>query len=52
MQTKARTRYPVPLDIGTDYPRYVNGKPRYDGVTWSFYRSEKGLTTMQATETR
>jgi beta-phosphoglucomutase family hydrolase len=23
----------VPFDIGTDYPRYVDGKPRYDGVT-------------------
>jgi len=22
----------VPFDIGTDYPRYVDGKPRYDGV--------------------
>lgn len=23
----------VPFDIDTDYPRYVDGKPRYDGVT-------------------
>ena len=23
----------VPFDIATDYPRYVDGKPRYDGVT-------------------
>lgn len=23
----------VPFDIKTDYPRYVDGKPRYDGVT-------------------
>jgi len=23
----------VPFDINTDYPRYVDGKPRYDGVT-------------------
>src|SRR3990172_12871395 len=22
----------VPFDIDTDYPRYVDGKPRYDGV--------------------
>ena len=22
----------VPFDISTDYPRYVDGKPRYDGV--------------------
>lgn len=22
----------VPFDIATDYPRYVDGKPRYDGV--------------------
>ena len=22
----------VPFDIETDYPRYVDGKPRYDGV--------------------
>jgi beta-phosphoglucomutase family hydrolase len=22
----------VPFDIGTDYPRHVDGKPRYDGV--------------------
>jgi len=23
----------VPFDMNTDYPRYVDGKPRYDGVT-------------------
>ena len=29
----ARTGKPfVPFDIDTDYPRYVDGKPRYDGV--------------------
>ncbi len=28
----------VPFDIDTDYPRYVDGKPRYDGVT-SFLES-------------
>lgn len=29
--TKAGTPF-VPFDIETDYPRYVDGKPRYDGV--------------------
>lgn len=29
--TKAGKRL-VPFDIETDYPRYVDGKPRYDGV--------------------
>ena len=28
----------VPFDIDTDYPRYVDGKPRYDGVA-SFLKS-------------
>ena len=30
----------VPFDIDTDYPRYVDGKPRYDGVA-SFLESRK-----------
>ena len=30
----------VPFDIATDYPRYVDGKPRYDGVA-SFLESRK-----------
>ncbi|WP_273121528.1 HAD family hydrolase [Ferrovum myxofaciens] len=29
--TKAGEAF-VPFDIDTDYPRYVDGKPRYDGV--------------------
>jgi len=29
--TQAGSRF-VPFDIETDYPRYVDGKPRYDGV--------------------
>ncbi len=29
--TKAGTPF-VPFDVETDYPRYVDGKPRYDGV--------------------
>ena len=32
----------VPFDIATDYPRYVDGKPRYDGVT-AFLES-RGIT--------
>jgi beta-phosphoglucomutase-like phosphatase (HAD superfamily) len=32
-QRAATTRKPfVPFDIDTDYRRYVDGKPRYDGV--------------------
>ena len=30
----------VPFDIDSDYPRYVDGKPRYDGVA-SFLESRK-----------
>ena len=32
----------VPFDIDTDYPRYVDGKPRYDGVA-AFLKS-RGIT--------
>lgn len=28
----------VPFDIGTDYPHYVDGKPRYEGVE-SFHKA-------------
>ncbi len=30
----------VPFDIATDYPRYVDGKPRYDGVA-AFLKSRR-----------
>ncbi len=39
----------VAFDIGTDYPRYVDGKPRYDGVT-SFLRARRIELPMGSTD--
>jgi HAD superfamily hydrolase (TIGR01509 family) len=39
--TKAGTPF-VPFDIETDYPRYVDGKPRYDGV--ADFLESRGIT--------
>ena len=40
----------IPFDIETDYRRYVDGKPRYDGVE-AFLRS-RGIDLPQGTNGR
>ena len=37
----------VPFDIDADYPRYVDGKPRYDGVAAFLNRAESSCHRAQ-----